>query len=331
MKSGNTALITAIALAIALSWGGSCMISMPGKSFRGTEPPYTAGEEESRRRLQKHVFVLAGEIGERNVFRPAALDRARSYIRETFASFGYRVEEQTYEARGRESANLIVEIKGQDRPEEIVIVGGHYDSVMGTAGANDNASGAAATLELARLFQGYAPARTLRFIAFVNEEPPFFQTESMGSMVYARRSRKRKEKIVAMLALETMGYYSQTPGSQKYPPPLSAFYPDTGNFIGFVGNFASRSLVRRTVREFRANASFPSEGAALPGSIPGVGWSDHWSFWQVGYPALMVTDTAPFRYPHYHEAEDTPDKIDYKRFARVVRGLVPVIKALAGQ
>jgi Zn-dependent M28 family amino/carboxypeptidase len=150
----------------------------------------------------------------------------------------------------------------------------------------------------------------------------------MGSWVYARRCRERGEKVTAMLSLETIGYYSDQPGSQKYPAPLGLFYPSTGNFIAFVGNSRYGQLVRQVVRAFRLNEKFPSQAGAMPEVMSDIGRSDHWPFWQEGYPALMVTDTAPFRYPYYHTPEDTVDKIDFERTARVVRGLQSVIRAL---
>jgi hypothetical protein len=151
----------------------------------------------------------------------------------------------------------------------------------------------------------------------------------MGSVVHAQRAARAREQIVAMFSLETMGYFSDEPGSQQYPFPLSLLYPDRGNFIAFVGNIRSRELVRRVVGLFRATTKFPSEGAALPERTTGVGWSDHASFWAAGYPALMVTDTALFRYPHYHSPRDTDDKVDVDRLARVVTGLEQVIAGLA--
>jgi Zn-dependent M28 family amino/carboxypeptidase len=183
-------------------------------------------------------------------------------------------------------------------------------------------------LALARRFSGTRTSRTVRFVAFANEEPPFFQTDLMGSRVYAKQCRARDENIAAMLSLETMGYFDDSAGSQRYPLPFGLLYPSTGNFIGFVGNMRSGDLVRRAVGTFRRSEPFPSEGGALPDFIPGIGFSDQWSFWQEGYDALMVTDTAMFRYPHYHEAEDTPDKIDFDRLARVVRGLARVVDEL---
>ena len=152
----------------------------------------------------------------------------------------------------------------------------------------------------------------------------------MGSLVYARRCKEHGDKISAMISLETIGYFSDVPHSQTYPSPgLGVFYPNVGNFIGFVSNVRSRTLLRRAITLFRKNAKIPSEGASLPAFIPGVSWSDQWSFWQNGYPGIMVTDTAPFRYPHYHEPSDTPDKLDYDSMTRVVVGLEHVIRHLA--
>jgi hypothetical protein len=166
-------------------------------------------------------------------------------------------------------------------------------------------------------------------VAFVNEEPPFFPFGEMGSRVYARAARARGDDIRAMLSLETIGYYSDEPGSQRYPPFFRWFYPDRGNFIGFVANFSSRALMRNAVAAFRAASDFPVEHVATFGWIPGVDWSDHRSFWQQDYPAIMVTDTALYRYPYYHSAQDTPDKVDYERLARVTEGLRAVVRALA--
>ena len=272
---------------------------------------------------------LAGDIGERNLFTYAKLVAAADYIRIALAGYGYEVQRQVYEVSGQPCENLSVEIPGRDRPDEIVVIGGHYDSVRGSPGANDNATGVAAVLALARAFVGQPSSRTLRFLAFVNEEPPFFQTGQMGSWVYAKRSRQRGEQIVAMLSLETIGYYSDVPGSQRYPFPLNFFYPPTGNFIGFVGNVQNRGLVRQVVKGFRGQSRFPSEGAALLGLFPGVGWSDHWAFWKEGFPAIMITDTALFRYPSYHLPSDTPEQVRYDHMARVVSGVEQVVRDLA--
>jgi hypothetical protein len=282
-----------------------------------------------RDRLRQHVHILAGDIGERQLWRPAALERATRYIEATWQAQGYHVARQSFVAEGQTVYNLETQFAGGLRGDEIVVVGGHYDTVLGSPGANDNATGTAAVLELARLLAGQRLARTVRFVAFVNEEVPFFETDTMGSWVYARRSRARGEQIMAMLAIETIGFYSDVVGSQHYPFPFGLFYPRTGNFIGFVGNIASRALVRRSMAAFRQHTPFPSEGVAAPGWMTGIGWSDHWAFWQEGYPGVMVTDTALFRYAPYHTREDTPDRVNYDHMARVVAGLARVVSTLA--
>ncbi len=337
-----------IGIVVLLGFGcWALMIRMPGKSYQGPLPPLTGAEETLRDQLRRHVQKLAGEIGERNLIQYTALREAADYVHHSFergfeqAAHG-NVERQTYDVEPRSllgfsevpeqplaCANLIAEIPGSEKPQEIVVVGAHYDSVEGSRGANDNATGVAAVLALARSFAGKKPGRTLRFLAFVNEEPPYFQTPSMGSLVYARRCQERQENVVAMLSLETIGYYPDEAGSQNYPAPLGFFYPSKGNFVAVVGDTSSRRLVRKVIRSFRESTQFPSEGAATFGSLPGVGWSDHWSFWQAGYPGVMVTDTALYRYPYYHGALDTPDKIDYDRLARLVTGIERVIDELA--
>jgi len=305
------------------------MIRMPGHSHQGPLPPLTDKQRALEQELLCHVQTLAGQIGERNVFHHDRLVMAADYIRTTLAGAGYEVRRQPYEVGGKICENVEAEVRGSRRPDEIMVIGAHYDSVQGSPGANDNASGVAAVLALARAFAKTAPARTLRFVSFTNEEPPLFQTTHMGSRVYAKRSRERGEKIVLMLSLETIGYYSDEPGSQHLLFPLNLIYPSTGNFIAFVGNVENGFLVRQLVGSFREQAQFPSEGGALWGVIPGVGWSDHWAFWKEGFPAVMVTDTALFRYPAYHSNADRPELVQYERMARVVSGLQAVIAEMA--
>ena len=281
-------------------------------------------------RLKAHVSALATDIGERSAFStPEMLSRSADYVRSEFRKLEYEVISSAFEAGGVDVENLATVIPGNKRPNEIVVIGAHYDSALGTPAANDNGSGIAALLELARALRGRNLDRALHLVAFTTEEPPFFQTDEMGSMRYAKYLRENNTRVVAMLSLETLGYYSDDPGSQRYPPGLDAFYPHTGNFVAFVGNVGSFGLMRQCLRKFQQASSFPSQGAALPGFLPGVGWSDHWSFWQHDYNAIMVTDTAPFRYFDYHEASDTPEKIDYERMAQVVSGLEAVVVDLA--
>ncbi len=296
------------------------------------DPPRGLGETDGElaEQLRTHVEALAGRIGERNVWRPEALEAAGGYIREHLTGLGYPVVLDAFPAGGVTVANLEAVLPGAAHPEEILVLGAHYDTVRGCPGANDNASGVAVLLELARLLRDRPLERTVRFVAFVNEEKPFSRNPTSGSVVYARRARLRHERITAMLSLETMGYFDRAPGSQRYPAPLSRFYPGCGNFIAFVGNLGSHRLVRSAVTAFRRHSDFPSEAGALPGRLPGIGWSDHWSFWEEGYPAIMVTDTAPFRYPAYHRPEDTPEKVDYTALARITAGLAAAAGDLAG-
>jgi Zn-dependent M28 family amino/carboxypeptidase len=316
-----------IALALATAWLLWYMVKVPGVSYSGALKPLTGEERVISANLRKHVAAIASR--EHNFFNPAELEAAAQYIEKSFAGLGYAVPTQRFPSGPSEVRNIEVEVQGSARASEIVIVGAHYDSVLGAPGANDNGSGVAAVIELARLFGGSSPSRSLRFVTFVNEEPPFSHSDAMGSRHYSRRARERGESIVAMFSLETIGYYSERPGSQHYPFPLSFFYPSTGNFIAFVSNLSSRGLLHEAIAGFRRHAGFPSEGAAAPAFLPGVDWSDHWSFWKEGFPALMVTDTAPYRYPHYHTMQDTPDKVDYERLARVVTGLHGMLREFA--
>ena len=283
--------------------------------------------------LHRHVSALASDIGERNVWRFVALQRALEYIEGQLRDCGYSPARQTFEVARLPISNVDVELAGtgtSTRARESIVIGAHYDTVGGCPGANDNGTGIAAMLELARRFAGRPQPRALRFVAFVNEEPPFFQTPQMGSVVYANAAKARGDRIAGMLSLETMGYYSDDRGSQQYPAEeMRGLYPDVGNFIGFVANEDSRELLEAAARAFSSRANVPLQAAALPDALPGTGWSDHWSFWQAGYRALMVTDTAPWRYPWYHTPQDTPDKIDFDRFADVVDGLEAVLEGLA--
>ena len=308
---------------------GVLMLSMPGRSHRGALPALTERQVALREALRADLARLSVDIGERNLRRYAQLGEAADLVASTFAAGGLAVTRQTYTCRGYEVDNVVGEIPG--KTSEIVVVGAHYDTVVGCPGANDNGTGVVATLALARAFAGTTPERTLRFVGFVNEEPPYFQTADMGSLVYARGCRERGEAIVAMLSLETIGFYDAAEKSQHYPFPVGLFYPSTGNFVAFVGNFGSRSPGATCHRRrFASTRPSPRRARPRPTSIPGVGWSDHWAFWQAGYDALMVTDTALFRHDDYHTPLDAIDRIDFDGFARVVDGLRHVVADLAG-
>ena len=332
----------AVAAFFALLWWFG--VRMPGKNI-SKAALLSPNEVTLREELRADVQKLAGEIGERNMWHYAKLNAAADFIEDSFSRGGLHPRRDSYEIRGQACHNIEAEIPGQPQgaavssgalasakaasPPLIILIGAHYDSVFGSPGANDNGSGVAAMLALARRFAEKTTQHTVRFVAFVNEEPPHFLGGDMGSFVYASRCKARGDKISAMISLETIGYFSDAPRSQAYPSPgLGLLYPRVGNFIGFVSNVHSRTLLRRVVALFRKHAKIPSEGAALPSFIPGVSWSDQWSFWRCGYPGIMVTDTAPFRYPHYHSASDTPDKLDYDRFTLVVSGMEKVIEDL---
>lgn len=302
----------------------------PKDPFSGDLPGATKEMASAAEDMKRVIRVLATDIGARNVDHPAGLERAVGYLTAELKTIGFDVQRQTYKVGGVEVSNLEAEIKGSKHADEIVIIGAHYDSVADSPAANDNGSGVAAVLQMARALKDSKPDRTIRFVLFVNEEPPYFQTGQMGSFVYAKRSKERGEKIVAMLSMETIGFYTDAADSQKYPPPFDRFFPSEGNFVAIVGDVKSKSLVEQVTSAFRKAAKFPSQAISAPASIAGIGFSDQWSFWQCGYPGVMITDTAMFRYPHYHTKDDTPDKLDYDRMSRVVVGITEVVKVIAG-
>lgn len=312
------------------------MFGMPGENWDGPLPPETCEDHDVIvADIDNTLDHLCERLGPRHVHDAnayAALDAARVWFVSELEDAGYdQVDEQVYVVGDRDVANISVEIEGTERPDEIVVVGAHYDTIPDCVGANDNGSGLATTLFLARCFADKPQPRTLRFVFFVNEEVPFFHTPRMGSYVYAERCSKDGDDIVAMLCPETLGYYSDEPGSQSYPAHLELALGNVGNFLAVVGDSSSSELVRDVVAGFRDGVKFPCEGAVLPRYVAGVGWSDHWSFWQFDYPAVMLTDTAPFRYPHYHTPEDTPDKVDVGKLARAIDGIRSAVVRIASQ
>ena len=273
-------------------------------------------------RLRSHVRTLAEEIGPRNLHYLGQYRQAESYLSETLSGFGYQVERHNFWCGEEEVTNLIATREGNE--PGTLVVGAHYDTAGSTPGADDNASGCAALLELARRLKASSDGPSVRFVLFANEEPEHFQTETMGSLVYAKRCQSRGEKLVGMLSLETVGYYSDEPDSQHFPVGISG-YPTVGNFVGFVSDLSSKPLMEKCLKSFKSAGVLPAEGLAAPSFLEGIGWSDHWSFWQAGYQAVMITDTAPFRNPNYHQDTDTLDTLDFDRLAAVVVGVEAVI------
>lgn len=306
---------------------------MPGDTYRDNLPPLTEDLKALSSNLKKHVEILAGDIGERNSAHYDKLKEAESYVEESFKAAGFKPEEiksQNFEVNGQAFRNIEVELPGTRRAAEILIIGAHFDTAPNTPGADDNGSGTAALIELAKFFKNKKFERTIRLVAFTNEEPPYFFKPAMGSYHYAERSRKLNENIVGMLSLETIGTYKYEMGSQHYPVRGGSwFYPSRGNFIGFISTQASGPFVRECVGTFRRLVKFPCEGLAAPAFVVAVQLSDHWCFEKFGYQSLMVTDTAPFRIDTYHQPSDKTDTLQYDDMARVVDGLARTISELA--
>ena len=297
-----------------------------------TDPVILSPEEEVvRNSLEGHVNRLASEIGMRNTAHPEALEQAARYIENQFSRAGLEVRSQEFHAAdGTRARNIEAVIQGQHQSADGLIVGAHYDSVD-CPGANDNASAVAALLEIAKAtVKRGMPRRTVRFVAFANEEPPYFASDAMGSWVYARELVRDSKKVLGMICLEDIGYYSTQPGSQSIPHPVSVLYHNNiGNFVAVCGNPESKDLVAKVVTALRNHCHFPSEGLAAPTElITDITLSDNQSFWRAGFKAVMVTDTVYLRYPHYHQSSDTADKLTYPAFARVTYGLCDVVWTL---
>jgi Zn-dependent M28 family amino/carboxypeptidase len=280
--------------------------------------------------LLSTVAYLAGSLGQRSYADLARLGQTANFIGERFSSCGCRVERQPLPFMNETYHNVVATVPGtsSDAAGDLVI-GAHYDTAVGTPGADDNASGIAVLLELARLTAARPAPRTVQFVAFCLEEPPAFMTRHMGSYVHAKSLHDRGSGILGMICLEMLGYYRDQQGSQLYPTSLLGWlFPDRGDFIAIVGDRPSRLFTRSIARAFRKASAVPAETLNTFSFVPGVDFSDHRNFWKFGYPAVMVTDTAFYRNPNYHEAGDTPDTLDYGRMTEVTRGLLNAIYAL---
>ena len=305
-------------------------VNMPGETLSSPLLPLTLTQKESSQRLQQYVLRLADEIGERHYGEPDAYNKAAEFITNVFRETGLVPYEEELGDK-LQYRNIIAEHYGTTLPDEVIIIGAHYDTVWLTLGADDNASGVAVMLELARYLKNKKLKRTIRFVAFANEEHPHYFTDNMGSLFHAKRASERGDNIKAMISLEMLGYYSDEHNSQSYPSPFSWFYPDTANFVAFVSNFKSRKLLKKSISVFRESKRFPSEGLTAPVAlVPDVRRSDHAAFWRYNYPAFMVTDTAAYRNYAYHNISDVPNSLDYEAMARITMGLTTVIEQLAG-
>lgn len=277
--------------------------------------------KEIEANLKETVHYFSEEIGPRSHRDLEKLDETADYIEEKMISYKSEVKRQSFTFSGNNYHNIIGEVSG-DKGSEPLIIGAHYDTVPSSPGADDNASGVAGLLELARLAAVKRPSKTVCFVAFTLEEPPLFKTRNMGSYVYAKSLKKENIKIEGMISLETIGYYCDRKGCQYYPLPFFKwFYPEKGNFIAFVGNIASKTFTKRVKDAFKKASSLPVESLNTVSIVPGIDFSDHASFWSVGYPAFMITDTAFYRNPNYHTPGDRAHTIDYRRMAMLVSGL----------
>jgi len=303
-------------------------VNMPGETLSSALLPLTPSQEESSKRLQEHVWQLAEEVGERHYGEPKAYNSAADYITNVFKQNELTPYEDEFGDK-LQYRNIVAEHYGTTLADEVIIVGAHYDTVWLSSGADDNASGVAVMLEIAKQLKKKQLNRTVRFVAFANEEEPYFLTENMGSLFHAKRSHDRGDKIMGMISLEMLGYYSNEANSQRYPSPFSWFYPDTANFVAFVSDFNSRSFVRKSINVFRESEQFPSEGLTAPVlMVRDVQRSDQAAFWKYNIPAFMVTDTAAYRNYSYHTVGDVPDSLDYDAMARVTTGLIAMIEQL---
>ncbi len=285
---------------------------------------------EIKKNLTDIVHYLSDTIGQRSYLDVEKLNMTAQYIEDRLVSYGCSTVRQPFNYRGNVYYNIIGEVKGAQRSDKgILIVGAHYDTVIGTPGADDNASGIGGMIELARLTALEPLGKTIRFAAFCLEEPPAYMTKNMGSYVYAKSLYESKTDVYGMISLEMLGYFSDLKNSQYYPNHIFRyFYPDRANFIAFVGNIASLWFTKRVKNNFMAVSSFPVESLNSISVIPGVDFSDHRNFWKFGYPAFMITDTAFYRNPNYHELGDTASTLNYDLMAELVLGIYKALKTL---
>ncbi|MCX6558600.1 MAG: M28 family peptidase [Candidatus Aminicenantes bacterium] len=273
-------------------------------------------------RLRADVEALCAISPSRDYLHPEALERAALYIVEQFKQAGWECSSQYFTVAGRSYQNIVARFGERNR--ERIVVGAHYDVCGPQPGADDNASGVAGLLELARLVSEQKPPlkHGLELVAYCLEEPPFFKTENMGSFIHVQSLRRENAGVKLMLCLEMIGYYSEQPGSQTMPfLLLKPFYPGRGNFIAIVGRLSDRQLVGRVKKWMRAGSRIDVRSINAPEQIPGIDFSDHLNYWRYDIPAVMITDTAFYRNPHYHEKSDMPQTLDFEKMSEVVRGV----------
>ncbi len=304
--------LIALGFIMITTYGWAEPLSVNGNQLR------EQGEIEQN--LKNTVVHLSETIGIRNYKYYKNLNLTADYIIAEFKKFGYEVEIMTYEIENKEYKNIIAKKVDEEETKGVIVIGAHYDSCF-NPGADDNASGVAGVIELARIFKDKQSEDALRFVAFVNEEPPFFQTDQMGSFVYAKKMKEKGENIKTAIILEMIGFYTDKKNSQRYPPLIGPFYPNKGNFVAVVGNIKSRKIVKNILGPFKEAVNLPIRSLVAPAFIPGINFSDHWSFWKNGFLAVMITDTAYLRNKNYHKETDTAETLDFQKMADVILGL----------
>lgn len=315
--------------ALLLAGGATRYLVFPLQPHAAPLPALDDHQRAIALNLETHVRAIASEP--HNLAHPEALERSALYIEETLSRFGYDVRWQVFEVAGYQVRNIEIVLAPASGNAHTLVVGAHYDSADDVPGANDNGTGVAALLEMARLLraQPLTPKLRLRLVFFVNEEQPYGKTENMGALRHARALAARDEKVTGMIALETLGYFSSIKGSQRLPFPFNWLYSDQGNFVAFIGLPGARAFLGKAVAAFRSTGAFPATGTIAPASVEGADLSDHWAYHQIGVPALMITDTALYRNPFYHQPFDTPDTVDYASLARITQGMDLMVRTLA--
>ncbi len=273
-------------------------------------------------RLYEDVLTLTSIHPPRQYKNLDSLNAIAGYIAHELNQLACRVEYQKYQAEGKEYKNVIATFGDVSR--ERIVIGAHYDVCGDQPGADDNASAVAGLLELARILDYLQPTLSygVEFVAYCLEEPPFFATPFMGSLVHARSLKEKAARVKAMVCLEMIGYFSDAPNSQHFPlDALRYLYPTTGNFITVVGKLSEQGLIRKVAQHMKAASTIDVQSFAAPSLMPAISLSDHRSYWECGYQAVMINNTSFYRNPNYHQPSDTIDTLDFDKMAQVVKGV----------
>ncbi len=313
MKTLYRSLILFIIFLVGVYW----VVSSPVFMLKRQEFTVSVAADS----LKKHVDFLCSTPRFRNYLHLESLNIAADYIKNSLEKFSSRTTEQVYEVDGKSYRNIICSFGPEDGKR--IILGAHYDVCEDQMGADDNASGVAGIIELARLFSSEDKLNfRIDLVAYTLEEPPFFRTTQMGSAVHAKYCYDNNIEIKAMICLEMIGYFTDQKNSQDYPiDALKLIYPNTGDFIAVVGKVGKAKLTRHMKRSMIKGSNIPVESISAPPSMPGIDFSDHLNYWNFGYPAVMITNTAFYRNHQYHETGDTADRLDYDKMAEVVKGV----------